>query len=124
MPENAGAASVARLNDSINFGITSLAAERIMHLRRMENTPSAMLRILIYAGGCSGFKYHLELTESVEADDQIISYDNKDLVVMDNQTLHMLQGGVLDFVDEVSGSYFKILNPNAQNSCGCGNSFS
>ena len=110
------------------FGISETAAKRIFHLREIEksenNKEDAMLRVLVYSGGCSGFKYHLEMTNTVEDGDVVVSSYGEKLVVIDQITLDMIQGGMLDFVDEVSGSYFRIKNPSAKSSCGCGNSFS
>jgi len=110
------------------FGISETASKRILHLREIErsqnNKEDAMLRVLVYSGGCSGFKYHLEMTNTVEDGDVVISSEGKNLVVIDQITLDMIQGGMIDFVDEVSGSYFRIKNPSAKSSCGCGNSFS
>ncbi len=110
------------------FSMTETARERIKHLQTLEEKESgksgAMLRVMVYAGGCSGFKYHLEMTHEPDVDDVVISADGVPYMVLDMDTISMLSGGKLDFVDEVSGSYFRIMNPNAAGSCGCGNSFS
>ncbi|QED23349.1 HesB/IscA family protein [Candidatus Deianiraea vastatrix] len=109
------------------FGLTESAKKRILHLQEMEKNSSGMenpiLRIMVYSGGCAGFKYHLEMTNQVEEGDVVIASDGVNLAVLDIDTLEMLNGGTLDFVDEISGSYFRIKNPNAKQSCGCGNSF-
>ena len=110
------------------FSMTEAAKQRIEHLQNLEEKETGktggMLRIMVYACGCSGFKYHLEMTHDSDVDDIIVSDSGKNYIVLDLDTLSMLNGGKLDFVDEVSGSYFRIMNPNAKNSCGCGNSFS
>ncbi len=116
-------------NTKLSFHIAKKAAERIRFLQEMELNDSklenAMLRILVYSGGCKGFSYHLEMTGTSEEGDIVITDAfGKNIAVIDEITLEMINGGILDFVDEVSGSYFRIKNPNAQNSCGCGNSFS
>lgn len=115
--------------NSLSFNLSKKAAERIRLLQEMEEKESGisgkMLRILVYSGGCSGFKYHLEMTNESEDGDVVIADDlGKSLAVIDQITLEMINGGTLDFVDEISGSYFRVKNPNAKTSCGCGNSFS
>ena len=110
--------------ENMNFTLSQRSIDRIKHLRSLENDQDLMLRIAIYSGGCSGFKYHLAMTKEIEEGDMEIKCDEKSIAVLDEVTLEMLSGGMLDFVDEVSGSYFKIQNPNAGSSCGCGNSFS
>ena len=79
-----------------------------------------MLRVTVEGGGCSGFKYELELTEEVGDKDLTFS----DSVVTDDISMPFLEGSTIVFKDELIGNGFKIENPNAQSGCGCGTSFS
>ena len=82
-----------------------------------------MLRVAVEGGGCSGFQYQFDLVEGVEADDLKIERDGAAALV-DVVSLALLKGSEIDFVDELAGAEFKIRNPNAKSSSGCGVSFS
>jgi len=122
--EIAGENGIFAEKNSMNFTLSGRSIDRIKHLRNLENDQDMILRIAVYSGGCSGFKYHLAMTKEIEEGDMEIKHEGKSIAVLDEVTLEMLSGGALDFVDEISGSYFRIKNPNAEKSCGCGNSFS
>jgi iron-sulfur cluster insertion protein len=81
------------------------------------------LRLSVDGGGCSGFSYRFGLAESVEADDIVTETDGVKLVV-DSVSLDLVRGCVVDFVDNLGGSAFKVENPMAASGCGCGSSFS
>jgi len=102
--------------------LTASAAERILALGAAEGRP-VMLRVGVEAGGCSGFSYQFDLVEQAEADDLRIERDGAAAVV-DEMSLALLRGSEIDFVDELAGAEFRITNPNAKSSCGCGVSFS
>ena len=74
-------------------------------------------------GGCSGFSYRFELTSNTNTDDLVIERDGAK-VAIDEMSLEFLQGSEIDFTEELIGAAFKIRNPNATASCGCGTSFS
>lgn len=122
MDTNININQIERQNEQ-PFNISESALAQIQKLQSQE-APGSVLRLAVYSGGCSGFKYHLSMETQIEHDDTVIEVGGNKVMVLDMATLDMLQGGKIDFVDEVSGSYFKIQNPNAKSSCGCGNSFS
>ena len=98
------------------------AAKRIAAIGAREGRP-VMLRVAVEGGGCSGFQYQFDLVETAQADDLKIERDGAAAVV-DEMSLVLLKGSEIDFVDELAGAEFKVRNPNAKSSCGCGVSFS
>ena len=98
------------------------AAKRIVKVLARE-PQGAMLRVAVNGGGCSGFQYAFEITLKKASDDLIVSRDGATLLV-DPVSLEFLNGAEVDFVDDLIGQSFKIHNPNATSSCGCGTSFS
>ena len=83
----------------------------------------ARLRVAVDGGGCSGFQYRYDLIDAPEADDVVVERDGAAAVV-DMVSLTLLTGSEIDFVDELAGAEFRVKNPNAKSSCGCGVSFS
>lgn len=81
------------------------------------------LRVAVEGGGCSGFSYKFDFAESANADDLVITRDGA-TVVIDEMSLEFLSGSEIDYANELIGSAFKIVNPNATANCGCGTSFS
>lgn len=102
--------------------LTPAAARRIQALAAGEGRP-LKLRVSVEGGGCSGFQYLFDLVEAVETDDHVVERDGAQALV-DDVSLPFLKGSHIDFVDELVGAQFKIANPNAKSSCGCGVSFS
>ncbi|MDX5331743.1 MAG: iron-sulfur cluster insertion protein ErpA [Caulobacteraceae bacterium] len=102
--------------------LSSAAAERLKAISQAEGKP-VMLRVAVEGGGCSGFQYQLDLVDAAEPDDLRIERDGAAALV-DEVSLVLLKGSEIDFVDELVGAEFKIRNPNAKSSCGCGVSFS
>jgi len=102
--------------------VSARAAKRIAEILKAEASP-AMLRIAVTGGGCSGFQYNFALDEARADDDLVIERDGA-VVLIDPMSLDFLKGSEIDFVDDLIGASFKINNPNAQSSCGCGTSFS
>lgn len=102
--------------------LTERAARRIGEILRRE-PPGTMLRVSVEGGGCSGFQYKFDLPAETGADDTVIAEGAARLVV-DQISLPYLLGAEVDFVDDLIGSAFKVNNPNAASSCGCGTSFS
>jgi iron-sulfur cluster assembly accessory protein len=105
-----------------DLSLTPAAAERILALGAAEGRP-VMLRVGVEAGGCSGFSYQFDLVDQAEPDDLTVERDGAAAVV-DEMSLALLKGSEIDFVDELAGAEFRIKNPNAKSSCGCGVSFS
>ncbi|MGV2979103.1 iron-sulfur cluster insertion protein ErpA [Camelimonas sp. ID_303_24] len=104
-----------------NVTVTERAARRIRQV--LANEPSgAMLRISVNGGGCSGFQYVFDIDRDRADDDIVIERDGAGVLV-DPVSLEYMQGSVIDFVDDLMGQAFRIENPNATASCGCGTSF-
>jgi iron-sulfur cluster assembly accessory protein len=102
--------------------LTDAAARRLAALSEVEGHP-VMLRVAVEGGGCSGFQYRFDLVGAAEADDTRIENAGQAALV-DEMSLVMLKGSQIDYVDELAGAEFKVRNPNARSSCGCGVSFS
>jgi iron-sulfur cluster assembly accessory protein len=102
--------------------LTPAAARRLHELSRTEGRP-VMLRVAVDGGGCSGFQYRFDLVEAAEPEDIRVERDGAAALV-DDVSLPFLAGSEIDFVDELVGAQFRVRNPNAASSCGCGVSFS
>lgn len=102
--------------------LTESAAKRILILREKENNPALMLRVTVLGGGCSGFQYEIDLDASKNDDDVTFEKDGA-VLVTDTTSLPFLENAEIDFVSDMMKSAFKIRNPNAAASCGCGSSF-
>ena len=102
--------------------LSETAAQRIHALSDAEGRP-LMLRVAVEGGGCSGFQYQFDLVDAAEPDDLRIERDGA-VAVVDDISLALLGGSEIDFVDELVGASFRVRNPNAKSSCGCGVSFS
>lgn len=103
--------------------LSDSAARRIAKLATLEGNPDQMLRLTVSGGGCSGFQYGFSFDTVTNEDDHVFQKDAAKLVV-DDVSLDLLAGAELDFAEDLMGSYFKVVNPNAASSCGCGTSFS
>lgn len=102
--------------------LSAAAAERIRAIGESEGR-AVMLRVAVDGGGCSGFQYRFDLVDTAEADDLKVERDGAAALV-DEISLPLLRGSEIDFVDELAGAEFRVRNPNARSSCGCGVSFS
>lgn len=102
--------------------VTDRAAARIVEILATEG-PDTKLRVSVLGGGCSGFQYDFGFDTSAQPDDLVIANGGA-TVLIDPVSLPFLAGSQIDFVDELIGASFKITNPNATASCGCGTSFS
>jgi len=102
--------------------LSPAAAQRIHAIGEAEGRP-VMLRVAVEGGGCSGFQYQFDLVESAQADDLMVEQDGAAALV-DLMSLVLLKGSVIDYVDELAVAEFRVRNPNAKSSCGCGVSFS
>jgi iron-sulfur cluster insertion protein len=105
-----------------SFGMTARAAKRINHLVKDE-APGTMFRLAVNGGGCSGYQYDFAFDDAAGDDDLIIERDGATLVV-DDVSLTFLKDAELDYVEDLMGAMFQVVNPNAKSSCGCGTSFS
>ena len=111
--------SQADVSDAVT--ISASAARRLNAILKGEQ--GAALRISVKGGGCSGFQYTYDV-DRARADDDFVASRDGATVVIDPVSLELLKGSELDFVDDLMGQAFKIKNPNATASCGCGVSFS
>lgn len=102
--------------------VTDRAARRIAEIVASE-AGRPMLRVSVEGGGCSGFQYKFDLVSGSETDDVMIEKGGA-RVLIDPVSLGYLAGSEIDFVDDLIGAAFKVNNPNATASCGCGTSFS
>ena len=102
--------------------LTPAAARRLHAIGQAEGR-DVMLRVAVDAGGCSGFQYRFDLVEAAEPEDLRIETDGS-VALVDEMSLALLAGSQIDFVDELAGAEFRVRNPNAKSSCGCGVSFS
>jgi len=102
--------------------VSARAAKRIAQILKDESE-AAMLRVAVTGGGCSGFQYNFAIDDSRMDDDLVVERDGA-TVLIDPVSLDFLKGAEIDFVDDLIGQAFKINNPNATSSCGCGTSFS
>jgi iron-sulfur cluster assembly accessory protein len=102
--------------------VSERAARKIGDILQKE-PPGAMLRVSVEGGGCSGFQYKFDIARDRGDDDIVISREGA-TVLIDSISVGYLGGAEIDFVDGLIGASFKINNPNATASCGCGTSFS
>jgi iron-sulfur cluster assembly accessory protein len=105
-----------------NVTVTDRAARRIAEIAAGEPA-TPMLRVSVEGGGCSGFQYRFDLVAASDAEDFVVEKGGA-RVLIDPVSLQYLAGSEIDFVDDLIGASFKINNPNATASCGCGTSFS
>ena len=101
-----------------NFTITDKAKKKIENLLEKESI-NKFFRIEVKGGGCSGYKYHFSTDNKINEDD--IIYEN---VLIDKSSFVFVEGSMLDFSEKLIENTFKIINPKATSSCGCGCSFS
>ncbi len=105
-----------------NVGLTDRAADRIARILSTE-PDGTVLRISVEGGGCSGFQYKFDLVQEEPAEDDLVIRKANATVLLDPLSVQFMQGSEIDFVDDLIGQSFKIQNPNAVASCGCGTSF-
>lgn len=104
------------------LGVSDSAAARLAVILKSEGE-GAMMRVAVEGGGCSGFQYKFDIVRAAEPDDFVIEKGGI-TVLVDATSAPLLAGSVLDYVTELLGASFRIVNPNATASCGCGTSFS
>ena len=103
--------------------ISDSAATKVKDLITQEGDESLMLRVAVRPGGCSGFSYEMFFDSELEKDDMVTDFSGVKVVV-DPSSAQLLDGATLDYKDGLQGAGFAINNPNAQKTCGCGQSFS
>jgi iron-sulfur cluster insertion protein len=108
--------------DNATISISENAARQVQKLKTAQGNEALRLRIAVLTGGCSGFSYVYSLDETTQPDDKVFEEHGVTLVV-DEASLGLLAGCVLDYKTDLMGSAFAINNPNATATCGCGSSF-
>jgi len=103
--------------------ITESAQNKILDVLAEENDSSLKLRMFVQGGGCSGFQYGFTLDNELSEDDWEIPA-GKTTVLVDSMSMQYVDGATVDYVEDAMGAQFKILNPQASSTCGCGSSFS
>ncbi len=98
------------------------AAKRIKQLQQEESNAELKLRVSVLGGGCSGFQYLFALDDKQNENDRIFSFAGASLIC-DETSLPYVNGSTIEYEETLAGSAFKIKNPNAESSCGCGVSF-
>lgn len=102
--------------------ITEIANKKIKELQAVEKD-SAYLRVYVKGGGCSGYTYGMAFETILGDDDNVFEIDGVK-ILMDPQSVPLLEGSVIDYTDGLNGSGFALKNPQAKTTCGCGSSFS
>jgi len=104
--------------------ITESASKKIAEVLQEESTDNKLkVRVFVQGGGCSGMEYGFTFDEDQNDDDFLIKTGDTSILV-DSMSAQYLQGSEIDYIEDLNGSQFKIKNPNAQTTCGCGSSFS
>ncbi len=104
------------------LSVTPTAVQIIRTLLEQRQIPNHALRVFVSGGGCSGLQYGMAFEENARDFDQVVAVDGVRLII-DPTSLMYLQGATIDYVDSLMGGGFRIDNPNAVSSCGCGHSF-
>ena len=110
----------AKMSESVT--VSERAARRVAEILKKE-PEGTMLRVSVEGGGCSGFQYKFDMDRAKTDDDLVIARDGA-VVLIDSLSVGYMAGSEIDFVDDLIGASFKIKNPVATASCGCGTSFS
>lgn len=106
----------------IDIDVTPEALKRVRSLMEERSLEGHALRVFVHGGGCSGLQYGMAMENQPRETDHKFGFDDVQIVV-DPQSLSFLAGSTIDYVDDLMGGGFKIDNPNAVSSCGCGHSF-
>ncbi len=102
--------------------LSDAAADKLRELTTAETDPQVGLRVYVYSGGCSGFRYGMMLEDQPTAEDITVESKGIKVYVDQNSTQH-LSGSEIDYLDTLMGAGFTVNNPNAVSACGCGSSF-
>ena len=106
----------------VPLSLTDAAALKLRELTAEETNPNIGLRVYVYSGGCSGFRYGMMIEDTPTDDDQLLE-SNGVRVYVDGNSISLLKGSEIDYVDTLMGAGFTVNNPNAVAACGCGSSF-
>jgi len=112
-----------RTGDERIIRVSTAAAQKLAVLLQKQGRPDGVLRIAVVGGGCSGLQYKMDLQDG-PANRDILVQSNGVKVVIDSKSALYVTGSELDYVEALTGGGFKVKNPNAANTCSCGESFS
>ena len=115
-------AQVDTFQENSVLSVTPAALNVIRTLLEQRQIPGYALRVFVSGGGCSGMQYGMAFEESAREYDRVVEVEGVRLLV-DPTSLMYLQGSTIDYVDSLMGGGFRIDNPNAVSTCGCGHSF-
>mgnify|MGYP001461954674 CR=1 FL=1 len=102
--------------------VTEKAVDKLKQIKKEQKKEDCGLRVLVMPGGCSGFQYGFDFEDKKQDGDTVLEVKGQKFFV-DKQSLEMLHGSTVDYVESLEGAGFKIENPNAKKGCGCGKSF-
>ncbi|WWO97078.1 MAG: iron-sulfur cluster insertion protein ErpA [Candidatus Dasytiphilus stammeri] len=105
------------------INLTKSAHTKISILLLQSDNPNIKFRIYITGGGCNGFKYKFILDDKIILNDIIIKKNNNVCLIIDDISIQYLQGSKIDYIQQLKGSRFIVINPNAKITCSCGSSF-
>jgi iron-sulfur cluster assembly protein len=104
------------------LSLSDAAAAKLRELTKEETNPDIGLRVYVYSGGCSGYRYGMMLEDQPTPDDNVL-VSNGMKVYVDGKSVPLISGSEIDYVDTLMGAGFTVNNPNAVTACGCGSSF-
>ena len=107
---------------ALSLTLTDAAAHKLQELTASEPNPQIGLRVYVYSGGCSGYRYGMMLEDAPTPEDLVLS-EKGIRVYVDGQSVGLLSGSEIDYIDTLMGAGFTVNNPNAVAACGCGSSF-
>ncbi len=107
----------------MSITLTDNFVKQLKFLRKKEEIPTLMLRIQVNGGGCQGFEYEFIIETTPSDNDHVFEKDGAGILV-DDISLPFIKGAQIDYIDDLVSAQFKVINPNANSSCGCGTSFS
>lgn len=106
----------------LSVSLTDAAAHKLQELTSADANPAIGLRVYVYSGGCSGYRYGMMLEDAPTPEDTVL-HEKGIRVYVDGQSVQYLNGSQIDYIDTLMGAGFTVNNPNAVASCGCGSSF-
>ncbi len=104
------------------LSLTDAAASKLHEITAEETNPAVGLRVYVYSGGCSGYRYGMMIEDAPTSEDHVVE-SNGIKVYVDGRSLELITGSQIDYVDTLMGAGFTVNNPKAVAACGCGSSF-
>ena len=104
------------------LSLTDAAAAKLHELTKEETNPNVGLRVYVYSGDCSGYRYGMMLEDAPTEEDRMFETSGVKVYV-DGRSIDLLKGSQIDYIDTLMGAGFTVNNPNAVSGCGCGSSF-